>query len=148
MAFIIPHKSELIVDGQIIRQQLIENFKAIEQEESQLRDDLNDETDARINGDGKLQSQIDAIVQRLDKNEKNIADLQTRMSTAEEQIKKLNEIIFGYQYIDDTDLELLDDTPQPSEMEINDDVAIDDDTAEVAESIPDKAIDEVSQRKE
>ena len=144
MAFIIPHKSELIVDGQIIRQQLIENFKAIEQEESQLRDDLNDETDARINGDGKLQSQIDAIVQRLDKNEKNIADLQTRMSTAEEQIKKLNEIIFGYQYIDDTDLELLDDTPQPSEMEINDDVAIDDDTAEVAESIPDKAIDEVS----
>ena len=64
---------------------LIENFKAIEQEESQLRNDLNDETDerksadidernARINGDGELQSQIDAIIQRLNKNEKNIAD--------------------------------------------------------------------------
>lgn len=106
MAFIIPHKSDLIVDGQIIRQQLIENFKAIEQEESQLRNDLNDETDARksadsdernarINADNRLQSQIDAIIQRLDKNEKNIADLQTRMKTAEEQIKQLNETVYG-----------------------------------------------------
>lgn len=74
---------------------LIENFKSIEQEESQLRDDLNDETDERINGDGKLQSQIDAIIQRLDTNEKNIADLQTRMKTAEEQIKQLNETVYG-----------------------------------------------------
>ena len=85
---------------------LIENFKAIEQEESQLRDDLNDETDARksadsderdarIESDGRLQSQIDAIIQRLDTNEKNIADLQTRMKTAEEQIKQLNETVYG-----------------------------------------------------
>lgn len=106
MAFIIPHKSDLIVDGQIIRQQLIENFKAIEQEESQLRDDLNDETDerksadsdernARINADNRLQSQIDAIIQRLDTNEKNIADLQTRMKTAEDHIKKLEETVYG-----------------------------------------------------
>lgn len=135
---------------------LIENFKSIEQEESQLRDDLSYETNARIsaegierneriNADNRLQSQIDAIVQRLDTNEKNIADLQTRMKTAEEHIKKLNEIIFGYEYIDDTDLEMLDDkVPQPSEMEINDDVAVDDDAAEVAEGIQDKAINEVS----
>lgn len=96
---------------------LIENFKAIEQEESQLRDDLNAETnarisadsdernsrinadniehDARIEADGRLQSQIDAIIQRLDTNEKNIADLQTRMKTAEEQIKQLNETVYG-----------------------------------------------------
>lgn len=85
---------------------LIENFKSIEQEESQLRDDLNDETDerksadsdernARINADNRLQSQIDAIIQRLDTNEKNIADLQTRMKTAEEQIKQLNETVYG-----------------------------------------------------
>lgn len=85
---------------------LIENFKAIEQEESQLRNDLNDETDARksadsdernarINADNRLQSQIDTIIQRLDTNEKNIADLQTRMSTAEEQIKKLEETVYG-----------------------------------------------------
>ena len=132
MAFIIPHKSDLIVDGQIIRQQLIENFKAIEQEESQLRDDLNDETDerksadsdernARINADNRLQSQIDAIIQRLDTNEKNIADLQTRMKTAEEQIKQLNEIIFGTQYINDTDEIPIDGSMKPGVgEEIND----------------------------
>lgn len=152
MAFIIPHKSDLIVDGQIIRQQLIENFKAIEQEESQLRDDLNDETDerksadsdernARINADNRLQSQIDAIIQRLDTNEKNIADLQTRMKTAEDHIKKLDDIIFGMEYIDDTDEFMLDNsTPNPSEVEINDDVAVDDDNAEVVKELPHEVI--------
>lgn len=165
MAFIIPHKSDLIVDGQIIRQQLIENFKSIEQEESQLRDDLNDETDerksadsdernARINGDinernsrinadniehdarieadGRLQSQIDAIIQRLDKNEKNIADLQTRMKTAEDHIKKLDDIIFGMEYINDTDEIPLDDSMRPiTDEEINDTEVINDTNAEV-----------------
>lgn len=153
---------------------LIENFKSIEQEESQLRDDLNDETDARIsadsdernariNGDinernsrinadniehdarieadGRLQNQIDAIVQRLDKNEKSIADLQTRMKTAEDHIKKLDDIIFGMEYINDTDEILLDDsTPNPSEVEINDDVSVDDDNAEVVKELPHEVI--------
>lgn len=140
----IPHKDDLATNSKLPGM-LTEDFKAIEQEESQLRDDLNDETNARINGDGKLQSQIDAIIQRLDTNEKSIADLQTRMKTAEDHIKKLDDIIFGMEYIDDTDLEMLDDkVPQPSEMEINDDVAVDDDAAEVAEGIQDKAINEVS----
>ena len=132
MAFIIPHKSDLIVDGQIIRQQLIENFKAIEQEESQLRDDLNDETDARINGDGKLQSQIDAIIQRLDTNEKNIADLQTRMKTAEERTDRLEKIIFGEQYINETERIPIDDSMRPiSDEEINDVKVINDDKSDV-----------------
>ena len=142
---------------------LIENFKSIEQEESQLRDDLNDETDARISADsdernsrinadniehdarieadGRLQNQIDAIVQRLDKNEKSIADLQTRMKTAEDHIKKLDDIIFGMEYINDTDEILLDDsTPNPSEVEINDDVSVDDDNAEVVKELPHEVI--------
>ena len=100
---------------------LIENFKAIEQEESQ--------------------SQIDAIIQRLDTNEKNIADLQTRMKTAEDHIKKLDDIIFGMEYIDDTDEFMLDNsTPNPSEVEINDDVAVDDDNAEVVKELPHEVI--------
>ena len=53
------------------------------------------EASARHGEDVNLQSQIDAIVQLLDKNEKNIADLQTRMKTAEEQIKQLNETVYG-----------------------------------------------------
>ena len=149
----IPHKDDLATNSKLPGM-LTEDFKAIEQEESQLRNDLNDETDARIDGDSdernarinadnRLQSQIDAIIQRLDTNERNIADLQTRMKTAEEHIKKLDDIIFGMEYINDTDEILLDDsTPNPSEVEVNDDVAVDDDNAEVAESIPGKAINE------
>lgn len=151
----IPHKDDLATNSKLPGM-LTEDFKAIEQEESQLRNDLNDETDARIDGDSdernarinadnRLQSQIDAIIQRLDTNERNIADLQTRMKTAEEHIKKLDDIIFGMEYINDTYEILLDDsTPNPSEVEINDDVAVDDDNAEVAESIPGKAINEVN----
>lgn len=143
MAFIIPHKSDLIVDGQIIRQQLIENFKSIEQEESQLRDDLNDETDerksadidernARINGDGNLQNQINSIIQRLDTNEKSIADLQTRMKTAEEHIEKLDEIIFGTEYINDTDELALDDSMTPGpDVEVNETNVVDNNQAEI-----------------
>ena len=101
----IPHKDDLATNSKLPGM-LTEDFKAIEQEESQLRNDLNDETDARIDGDSdernarinadnRLQSQIDAIIQRLDTNERNIADLQTRMKTAEEQIKQLNETVYG-----------------------------------------------------
>lgn len=101
----IPHKDDLATNSKLPGM-LTEDFKAIEQEESQLRNDLNDETDARksadsdernarINADNRLQSQIDTIIQRLDTNEKNIADLQTRMKTAEEQIKQLNETVYG-----------------------------------------------------
>ncbi|WP_289565155.1 hypothetical protein [Limosilactobacillus vaginalis] len=136
----IPHKDDLATNSKLPGM-LTENFKSIEQEESQLRNDLNDETDARINGDGKLQSQIDAIIQRLDTNEKSIADLQTRMKTAEDHIKKLDDIIFGMEYIDDTDEFMLDNsTPNPSEVEINDDVAVDDDNAEVVKELPHEVI--------
>lgn len=143
---------DFAIDWRTRREQLIENFKLIAQECSHLRDDLNDETDerknadsdernARIESDGRLQSQIDAIIQRLDKNEKNIADLQTRMETAEDHIKKLDDIIFGMEYISDTDEILLDDsTPNPSEVEINDDVAVDDDNAEVVKELPHEVI--------
>lgn len=147
----IPHKDDLATNSKLPGM-LTEDFKAIEQEESQLRDDLNaetnarisadsDERNARIEADGRLQNQIDAIVQRLDKNEKSIADLQTRMKTAEDHIKKLDDIIFGMEYIDDTDEILLDDsTPNPSEVEINDDVAVDDDNAEVVKELPHEVI--------
>lgn len=122
---------------------LIENFKLIAQEYSQLREDLNDETDARIsadsdernariNGDGNLQNQINSIIQRLDKNEKNIADLQTRMKTAEDHIKKLDDIIFGTEYISDTDELSLDDSMTPGmDTEVSDTKVIDDNEAEI-----------------
>lgn len=143
MAFIIPHKSDLIVDGQIIRQQLIENFKLIEHECSQLESDLSNEISARINADNNerserinqdanLQNQINELSGRMDQAESNISNLQTRMSTAEEQIKKLNEIIFGTEYINDTENVALDDSMTPGmDTEVSDTKVIDDNEAEI-----------------
>lgn len=152
MAFIIPHKSDLIVDGQIMRQQLIENFKLIEHECSQLESDLSNEISARINADNNerserinqdanLQNQINELSGRMDQAESNISNLQTRMSTAEEQIKKLNEIIFGTEYINDTDELALDDSMTPGkEVEVSDTKVIDDDQALIDTSTDDYAV--------
>lgn len=85
---------------------LIENFKLIEHECSQLESDLSNEISARINADNNerserinqdanLQSQINELSGRMDQAESNISNLQTRMSTAEEQIKQLNETVYG-----------------------------------------------------
>ena len=54
------------------------------------------------------------------------------MSTAEEQIKKLNEIIFGTEYINDTDELVLDDsmTPEP-DVEVNETNVVDNNQAEI-----------------
>lgn len=122
---------------------LIENFKLIEHECSQLESDLSNETSARINADNNerserinqdanLQNQINELSGRMDQAESNISNLQTRMSTAEEQIKKLNEVIFGTEYINDTDELALDDsmTPEP-DVEVNETNVVDNNQAEI-----------------
>lgn len=122
---------------------LIENFKLIEHECSQLESDLSNETSARINADNNerserinhdanLQNQINELSGRMDQAESNISNLQTRMSTAEEQIKKLNEVIFGTEYINDTDELALGDstTPEP-DVEVNETNVVDNNQAEI-----------------
>ena len=113
---IIPHKEDLATNSKLPGM-LTEDMKAIEQGYSQLEKDLQAEEDARRNADNQeaearseadsaesqsrqtednnLQSQVDALRGRLDTAEKNIGDLQTKQKADEEQIAKLNEIIFG-----------------------------------------------------
>lgn len=59
MAFEVPHKNDLSLDGQTIRNQLIENFKAIEQEDLDLRKLINDKHD-------DLSKQLVQLNKRLD----------------------------------------------------------------------------------
>lgn len=139
-------------DGQKLREDLNQNFTLLQYEDEKDDSALQEEEDARRNADSReiqarqaednnLQSQVDALRRRLDTDEKNIADLQTRMKTAEDHIKKLDDIIFGMEYIDNTDEFMLDNsTPNPSEVEINDDVAVDDDNAEVVKELPHEVI--------
>lgn len=85
---------------------LIENFRLIEHECSQLESDLQDETGARISADDterdhriaqdtELQTQINDLNKRMKTAEDNISDLQTRMNTAEDNINQLKETVYG-----------------------------------------------------
>lgn len=99
----------------------------------------------RKDADEHLQGQIDGLRTRLTTAEGNIKDLQTRTSSLEEQVKKLNEIIFGTQYINDTDDIPIDDSMTPgNDEEINDTETVNDDEAEVRTPDHDVLADEVN----
>lgn len=55
------HKEDLVVDGQTMRQQMIENFKDIEDEDVHDHKDFNQEVQNRKRADKGLQSQIDKL---------------------------------------------------------------------------------------
>lgn len=59
MAFEVPHKHDISLDSQEMRNQMIENFKAIEQEDIDLRKLINDKHD-------DLSKQLTQLNQRLD----------------------------------------------------------------------------------
>lgn len=133
--------TQLPVPDRDTRLALNKNFAVLEVEDEKDDARLNREIQDRQAADVNLQGQINALRTRLSTAEGNITDLQKRTVSLEEQVAKLNRIIFGTEYIDDTDEILLDDsTPNPSEVEINDDVAVDDDNAEVVKELPHEVI--------
>ena len=133
--------TQLPVPDRDTRLALNKNFAVLEVEDEKDDARLNREIQDRQAADVNLQGQIDALRTRLSTAEGNITDLQKRTVSLEEQVAKLNRIIFGTEYISDTDEILLDDsTPNPSEVEINDDVAVDDDNAEVVKELPHEVI--------
>ena len=69
MAFEVPHKHDISLDGQEMRNQMIENFEAIEQEDKSDDQALSDEVADRKKGDGNLQGQIDKLQERCQKLE-------------------------------------------------------------------------------
>ena len=96
MAFEVPHKHDISLDGQDMRNQMIENFKAIEQA-------LSDEVTDRKNGDGNLQGQIDKLQERCQKLEDQVKQLQKDNDDHEERLKKIEQLLFGSETITVTD---------------------------------------------
>lgn len=95
------------------------------------------EAQVRTETDKELDGKINALRTMLSTAEGNITDLQKRIASLEEQVKKINGILFGMEYINETDEFPLDSsTPDHSETEINDDVSVDDDNAEVVSELP------------
>lgn len=77
MAFEVPHKHDISLDGQDMRNQMVENFEAIEQEDKDDDQALSDEVADRKKGDDaeKAARQIadDDLEKRIKKLEDNSA---------------------------------------------------------------------------
>ncbi|QIZ05228.1 hypothetical protein [Limosilactobacillus reuteri] len=77
MAFEVPHKHDISLDGQEMRNQMIENFEAIEQEDHDDDQALSDEVTDRKKGDdtekSARQDADDGLEKRIKKLEDNSA---------------------------------------------------------------------------
>ena len=62
MAFEVPHKHDISLDSQEMRNQMIENFKAIEQEDMDIRKLINDKPDDLSNQLTQLNKRLDELM--------------------------------------------------------------------------------------
>ena len=89
--------------GKLFREQMVENFKAIEQEDHDDDQALSDEIADRKKGDGNLQGQIDKLQERCQKLEDQVKQLQKDNDDHEERLKKIEQLLFGSETITVTD---------------------------------------------
>lgn len=87
------HTNDLSMNsGKLFREQMVENFKAIEQEDKDDDQALSDEVTDRKKGDGNLKGQIDKLQERCQKLEQEKAtkdDLETIKSELLGRIKSI-----------------------------------------------------------
>ncbi|MBD5806883.1 hypothetical protein [Limosilactobacillus walteri] len=88
MAFEVPHKHDISLDGQEMRNQMIENFKAIEQEDHNDHQALSEEIADRKKGDEGLQGEINKINDSL-KNKATFDDLTETKNELQQRINHL-----------------------------------------------------------
>lgn len=88
MAFEVPHKHDISLDGQEIRNQMIENFEAIEQEDKEDDQALSDEVAAR-------QSADDSLEKRIKKLEDNSATHDEVKATRDFMNDKAERVVLG-----------------------------------------------------
>lgn len=98
MAFEVPHKHDISLDGQEMRNQMIENFEKIEQEDHDDDQALSDEVADRKKGDGNLQGQIDKLQERCQKLEQEKATHDELKDVQEAWKKKIEHVALGTDY--------------------------------------------------
>lgn len=98
MVFEVPHKHDISLDGQEMRNQMIENFEKIEQEDHDDDQALSDEVADRKKGDDNLQGQIDKLQERCQKLEQEKATHDELKDVQEAWKKKIEHVALGTDY--------------------------------------------------
>ena len=90
------HTTDIVAgDGQKMRQQMVENFEIIQQEDVKDDSNLVQEVQDRKDADNSLQKQIDKVNDRLDKLDAEKATHDDLEELREELLKKIKHIILG-----------------------------------------------------
>lgn len=110
MAFEVPHKHDISLDGQEMRNQMIENFEAIEHEDQQDDALLNQEIHDRKDADRRLRDQIDKMIERVGTLESQVQQLQENDKDHEKRLKRIEELLFGSQPINASTVMVDDDS--------------------------------------
>ena len=99
MAFEVPHKHDISLDGQEMRNQMIENFEAIEQEDKDDDQALSDEVADRKEDDdaekAARQSADDDLEKRIKKLEDNSATHDEVKAAREVMNDKAERVVLG-----------------------------------------------------
>ena len=98
MVFEVPHKHDISLDGQEMRNQMIENFEKIEQEDHDDDQALSDEVADRKKGDDNLQGQINKLQECCQKLEQEKATHDELKDVQEAWKKKIEHVALGTDY--------------------------------------------------
>lgn len=98
MAFEVPHKHDISLDGQEMRNQMIENFEAIEKEDQQDDARLNQEIHDRKDADKKLGERINDANSRMDQLDQEKATRDEVEQAKEAWKKKIEHVALGTDY--------------------------------------------------
>lgn len=96
-------------DGQIMRQQMVENFEAIEQED--VKDDANlvQEGNDRKDADDKLRGRINSLNQQVTDLKDQVGQLKADDDDHRKRLERIERVLFSAQSINAADLSTADD---------------------------------------
>ena len=104
------HTTDIVAgDGQIMRQQIVENFEIIQQEDVKDDSNLVQEGKDRKDSDDKLQDRINSLNQQVTDLKAQVKHLQADDEDHRKRLERIERVLFSAQSINAADLSMADD---------------------------------------
>lgn len=98
------HTDDLSMNsGKLFREQMIENFKAIEQAINDLDKKIDNEVQDRKSADNKLSGRIDELNNSVNELKDLVKELDSNVNDHEQRLKKIEKLLFGFERVTVTD---------------------------------------------